>query len=164
MNLFKDLFNSPYLHYILTGGALLMASLALIIRMKASHRPVTVKSIMIPPLGMTTGFWMFIIPEMRIPILWAVIAFAAGWLLFSYPLIRSTRFEMTSGQVFAKRSPSFMYILIGLMLLRLILHGVVEQYISVPQTGSVFFILAYGMILRWRLHMLKQYRQVTSLT
>ncbi|MEF2966314.1 cytochrome c biogenesis protein CcdC [Paenibacillus sp. M1] len=156
--------NPLYIQIAVTGGAALIAGSMIFIRLRASRKPVTVKKIIIPPLGMTTGFAMFAAPEMRIPISWALIAFAVGWLLFSYPLIRTTHFEVTDGEVFAKRSPGFAYILIGLLILRLALHGVVEQYISVLQTGSVFFLLAYGMILRWRLFMLKEYRAITGVT
>ncbi|WP_055106700.1 CcdC family protein [Paenibacillus ihumii] len=151
-----------YMQVFVTVGAIVMAVLALFIRLKASRRPVTIKKIIIPPLGMTTGFGMFIVPDMHIPVLWGVIAFAVGWLFFSYPLNRSTQFELIDGEVYAKRSRGFAYILIGLLALRLVLHEVVEQYISVLQTGSVFFLLAYGMILRWRLFMLKEYRRITG--
>lgn len=151
-----------YMQVFVTVGAIVMAVLALFIRLKASRRPVTIKKIIIPPLGMTTGFGMFIVPDMHIPVLWGVAAFAVGWLFFSYPLNRSTQFELIDGEVYAKRSRGFAYILIGLLALRLVLHEVVEQYISVLQTGSVFFLLAYGMILRWRLFMLKEYRRITG--
>lgn len=135
-----------------------MAVTVLIVRLKASRRPVTIKKIIIPPLGMSTGFLMFVEPQMHIPWIWVIVAFAAGWLLFSYPLIRSTHFEMIDGEVYVKRSPGFAYILIALLAVRLALHEVVEQYISVLQTGSVFFILAFGMILRWRLFMYKKFK------
>lgn len=151
-----------YLQVFVTVGAIVMALLALFIRLKASRRPVTIKKIIIPPLGMTTGFGMFIVPETHIPILWGVIAFAVGSLLFSYPLNRSTQFEIIDGEVYAKRTRGFAYILIGLLALRLVLHEVVEQYISLFQTGSVFFLLAYGMILSWRWYMLKEYRRITD--
>lgn len=111
---------------------------------------------------MTTGFMMFIVPETHIPVTWGIIAFALGWLLFSYPLIRTTKFEKVNGQVYAQRSRSFIFILIGLLAVRMLLHEAVEQYISVIQTGAVFFLLAYGMIVRWRLFMLKQYRAMTA--
>ncbi|MNP58943.1 hypothetical protein D3C76_1539030 [compost metagenome] len=111
---------------------------------------------------MTTGLMMFIVPETHIPILWGVIAFAFGWLLFSYPLIRTTKFEKIDGEIYAERSRSFILILIGLLVVRLLLHEAVEQYVSVMQTAALFFLLAYGMIIRWRLFMFKQYRAMTE--
>lgn len=148
--------------YFVTAVAIIMAVLALIVRLKASRRPITVKRIIIPPLGMATGFGMFFVPDVHIPIYWGILAFLTGWFLFSFPLNRSTQFEIIDGEIFAKRTPEFAYILIGLLAIRLILHGVIEQYISVLQTASVFFLLAFGMILRWRLFMLKQYRRMTE--
>lgn len=156
----SQLLDSPYFQLFFTIGAALMAVSVLIVRLKASRKPVTIKKIIIPPLGMATGFAMFIEPRMHIPWIWAIVAFLAGWFLFSYPLIRTTHFETVEGEVYAKRSPGFAYILIGLLAVRLALHEVVEQYISVLQTGSVFFILAFGMILRWRLFMYKKFKAI----
>lgn len=156
------LMNPSYLQIAFTFGAMAMAVAVLFIRLKASRRPVTVKKIVIPPLGMTTGLMMFIVPETHIPVLWGVIAFAFGWLLFSYPLIRTTKFEKIDGEIYAERSRSFILILIGLLVVRLLLHEAVEQYVSVMQTAALFFLLAYGMIIRWRLFMFKQYRAMTE--
>lgn len=149
-----------YLQIAATAGTLIMALLTIFIRLKASKRPVTIKKIIMPPVGMTSGFFMFIVPEVRIPWLWGIAAFAVGWLLFSYPLIRSTKFEVIEGQVFAQRSRSFIVVLLGLLAFRMLLHEFIEQYVSVPQTGALFFLLAYGMILRWRLFMWKHYQTI----
>lgn len=159
---YMSLLHSPYFPVVMTIVGILMAVSAIIIRLKASHRPVNIKKIIMPPVGMATGFAMFVAPEMHIPLLWALIAFLVGWFGFSYPLIRTTHFEEEEGHIYAKRSPQFAFILIGLLVIRLLLHGVVEQYISVLQTGSVFFILAFGMILRWRLFMLRKFKEMTG--
>ena len=53
---------------------------------------------------MSTGFLMFVEPQVRIPIWWAGIAFLVGWFIFSYPLIRSTKFEKVDGQIFMQKS------------------------------------------------------------
>nr|WP_280921751.1 cytochrome c biogenesis protein CcdC [Paenibacillus sediminis] len=144
-----------------TFGALIMALLTIFIRLKASHRPVTIRKIIIPPLGMATGFAMFFFPFMRVPILWAVIAFLVGWFIFSIPLIRSTKFEKMNGQIFAQRSRGFAFILFGLLAVRFALHEVIQEYVSVPQTGALFFLLAFGMITRWRLFMYLKYKEMT---
>lgn len=153
--------NSPILQIGTTIGMLVMALAVIFIRMKASNRPVTIKKIIIPPLGMTTGFLMFIEPDVRIPILWGLLSFLVGWFIFSYPLIRGTKFEKRDDQVFIKRSRSFVYILLGLLAVRLLLHGYIEEFISIPQTAALFFLLAYGMITHWRLAMYRQYKQIT---
>ncbi|MET3938653.1 membrane protein CcdC involved in cytochrome C biogenesis [Paenibacillus sp. PvP094] len=151
-----------YLQIGATLGMLIMALLAIFIRLKASHRPVTIRKILIPPLGMSTGFLMFVVPETHIPLWWAVIAFLVGWFIFSYPLIRSTRFEKVNEEIFATRSRSFAFILLGLLAVRLILHEVIQQYVTIPQTGGLFFLLAFGMIVRWRVYMYKHYKEVVA--
>jgi len=151
-----------YLQIGSTVGALLMALLVIFVRLKASNRPVTIKKIIIPPLGMATGFLMFVAPQVRVPWLWALAAFLVGWFIFSYPLIRSTKFEVSEGQVFARRSKSFVVILFVLLIVRTVLHQVIDEYVSIPQSGALFFLLAFGMIVRWRVFMLKQYRSIEA--
>lgn len=151
-----------YLQIGATVGMLVMALLAIFIRMKASHRPVTIRKILIPPLGMSTGFLMFVVPETHVPWLWALIALLVGWFIFSYPLIRSTKFERINGEIFATRSRSFVFILLGLLAVRLILHEVIQRYVTIPQTGGLFFLLAFGMIVRWRVYMFKHYQEVIA--
>ncbi|MFP4977126.1 CcdC family protein [Paenibacillus sp. CN-4] len=149
--------NPSLLHIGSTVGAIVMALAVIFIRLKASHRPVTIRKILIPPLGMSTGFAMFVVPEVRVPLWWALIAFAAGWFIFAYPLIRTTTFEHREGQVFAQRSKSFAFILLGLLAVRSLLHEFINAYVSIPQSAGLFFTLAFGMILHWRLFMLKRY-------
>ncbi|WP_438347864.1 CcdC family protein [Paenibacillus sp. FA6] len=145
-----------------TLGAAVIALLAIFIRSKASSKPITMRKIIIPPLGMSTGFLMFVAPFTHIPLLWAAISLVIGWFVFSYPLIRSTRFKITDGHVYADQSRSFTFILLGMLAVRMFLHQVIEQYITIPQTGALFFILAFGMIVRWRIFMLKEYKQLTQ--
>ncbi|MDQ0196187.1 CcdC family protein [Paenibacillus wynnii] len=154
--------NPSYLHIGSTLGAVFMALMVIFIRLKASARPVTIRKIWIPPLGMSTGFAMFVAPQVRFPLWWAVIAFVIGWFIFAYPLIRSTTFEQREGEVYAQRSKSFAFILLGLLLVRTLLHEFINRYISVPQSGGLFFILAFGMIVHWRLFMYKRYNVLVS--
>jgi membrane protein CcdC involved in cytochrome C biogenesis len=149
--------NPSLLHIVSTVGAVFMALMVIFIRLKASERPVTLRKIWIPPLGMSTGFAMFVVPEVRFPLWWAAAAFIIGWFIFAYPLIRSTVFEQREGLVYAQRSKSFAFILLGLLLIRTLLHEFINRYISIPQSGGLFFIMAFGMILHWRLFMYKRY-------
>ncbi|MBT2289973.1 cytochrome c biogenesis protein CcdC [Paenibacillus albidus] len=149
--------NPSLLHIGSTVGAVFMALMVIFIRLKASARPVTIRKIWIPPLGMSTGFAMFVVPEVRFPWWWAVLAFLIGWFVFAYPLIRTTTFEQRDGEIYAQRSKSFAFILLGLLLVRTLLHEIINRYISVPQSGGLFFILAFGMILHWRFFMYKRY-------
>jgi membrane protein CcdC involved in cytochrome C biogenesis len=137
--------------------SLLAGSAVIAVRLRASTRPTSLRKIIAPPLGMASGFLMFLIPAMRVPLLWALIAFAVGALLFSYPLILTSRFEVVDGQVYLKRSKMFIVIIVALLAVRVGLHDIVEQHVSIPQTASLFFLLAFGMLLPWRLAMVRQY-------
>ncbi|MVO99307.1 DUF1453 family protein [Paenibacillus sp. N10] len=143
-------------------GTLGMALLVLAIRMKASKRPVNAMKILMPPIGMSTGFLMFVAPMTRIPVTWGLLAFAVGAVVFAYPLIRSSGFTKQGDHVYLHRSKAFLFILIILLAIRMLLHGYVEEFISVYQTASVFFILAFGMLLPWRVAMYVQYRKLMN--
>ncbi|TNJ65154.1 cytochrome c biogenesis protein CcdC [Paenibacillus hemerocallicola] len=137
----------------LIGGIAVIA-----VRLKASAKPTSLKKILMPPLGMSTGFAMFLFPFTHIPWLWAAAALLAGALLFSYPLIWSSKFEIRDGDIYLVRSKAFVFMIIGLLVVRLLLHDLVERAVSIPQTGALFFLLAFGMIVPWRLAMARRYR------
>jgi len=142
-----------------TIGALCMALAVIAIRLQASKKPTSARKIILPPLGMSTGFLMFVVPWTRIPWSFAVGAFLVGVIL-SYPLIATSQMDMMDGEVYLKRSKGFIAILLVLMVLRVALHGYVERYITYPQTGAVLFILAFGMLLPWRVAMFVKFRQL----
>jgi membrane protein CcdC involved in cytochrome C biogenesis len=141
-------------------SSLLGAALVLAYRVRESRRPITQRLIIIPPLGMSTGFGMFIYAPMRIPPLWAAAAFLVGALVFSYPLIKTSKLKLEGDAVMLRRSRAFLWILVGLIIARITLRSYVEQYISPLQTASVFFVLAFGTILTWRVRMLVDYRRL----
>lgn len=142
-------------------GAAGMALLVIAIRLRAAKKPTSARKIVIPPLAMTTGFSMFVFPQTHIPLVYALAALVAGF-LFSYPLMRTSKFERIDEQIFLKRSKAFPLILLGLLAVRIGLRGYVEQYMTLPQTGAVFFILAYGMIVPWRIAMYRKYKELQN--
>ncbi len=131
-------------------------------RFRETRTPVTVRKILIPPLGMSTGFLMFVSPAMRIPWAWAVGAFLFGALVLSVPLARSSTLERKGEVVLMRRSNGFLLILLGLLALRLALHEWVGEVLPPRQTASLFFVLAFGMILRWRVGMYRTWRRLTA--
>lgn len=145
------------LHVLSFVVTLAAACAVIFIRLRASDRPVNKMKIIMPPIGMSTGFLMFVYPPMRIPLEWALIAFAAGAVFFSYPLMLTTKFQAEQGRIYARRSKAFIFILLGLLAIRISLHSYIEEFISIYQTGAVFFILAFGMIVPWRVYMYVQY-------
>jgi membrane protein CcdC involved in cytochrome C biogenesis len=136
---------------------LLIGIAVIALRLRAANKPTSMKKIIIPPLGMSTGFVMFIMPAARIPWSWGLAAFAGGAVLFAYPLIRTSALLRIGDQVYLKRSKMFIFIIVALLLIRLLLHDVVEQYVNLIQSGAIFYLLAFGMILPWRLAMLRDF-------
>ncbi len=131
-------------------------------RVRESQRPVSVRSIVLPPLGMATGFSMFIRPEFRVSWEWGMAAFAIGALLLAYPLLRTTRLARQGDTVMMQRSRAFLAILLALVAVRLALRDYVGHILPLGQTAGLFFILAFGMIVRWRGWMLAEYRRLTK--
>ncbi|WP_240415706.1 CcdC family protein [Paenibacillus periandrae] len=153
-------FGAFHIQVVSSIGMVAMALLAIFVRMRATNKPITTAKIIMPPIGMSTGFLMFVAPAFHVPVLWGVLAFLVGLLLFSYPLIRSSQLELHEGHVFVKRSKSFAFVMLGLLALRVALHSYIETYISIPQTGALFFLLAFGMLVPWRAAMLLRYRRL----
>jgi membrane protein CcdC involved in cytochrome C biogenesis len=145
------------LSFIVTLAA---ACTVIFIRMRASRKPVSIMKIVMPPIGMSTGFLMFLYPPMRIPLSWALIAFAVGVVAFSYPLMLTTKFQIENRQIYARRSKAFVFILLALLVIRIAAHSYIEEMITIYQTGAVFFVLAFGMIVPWRIYMYLQYRKL----
>ena len=132
------------------------------LRVRAARRPTSLKKIIIPPLGMMTGFIMFALPMMHIPWLWGLSAFGTGLLIFSFPLIVTTRLARVKTDIYVIRSKAFVLIMASLLALRISAHSIVEQYMTVPQTGAIFYLLALGMILPWRLAMIGEYLRLAA--
>ncbi len=134
----------------------------LVWRIRETQTPVTAAKILVPPLGMSTGFMMFLNPAMRVPWSWAVAALLLGALVLAIPLARSSSLEWRGDVVMMRRSPSFLLILLGLLALRLLLHDYVGHLLSPLQTAAVFFLLAFGMISRWRAVMYLRFRALQA--
>jgi membrane protein CcdC involved in cytochrome C biogenesis len=141
-------------------SSLVGAALVLAYRVRESTRPITTRKIVIPPLGMSTGFSMFLYPPTRIPLLWAAAAFTLGALILSYPLVKTSKLTRIGDVVMLRRSPAFLWILVGLVAIRIGLRSYVGQFVDPLQTASLFFVLAFGMIVVWRTRMLFDYRQL----
>ncbi len=133
-------------------------------RVRETQTPVSTRKIVVPPLGMSTGFLMFLAPAARVPWSWATAAFALGAVVFAVPLTRTSRLVRTGDVVWMRRSRAFLWILLGLVVIRTALRAYVEHVVTPLQTGALFFVLAFGMIARWRLGMLLEYRRLVAAT
>jgi len=142
---------------------LIMATLVIFVRMRRQKKPVSAKSIILPPFFMATGFAMFFLPEAATPPMYDFTAFLVG-IVFSIPLILTSRFEIVGQDVYLKRSKAFFVILMGLLAIRLVIKLVINDSFTPIQTGGLFFLLAFGMLVPWRIAMLYMYRQLMKKT
>ena len=143
-----------------SAASLVGAGAMLAWRFHETRRPVTLPAIIIPPLGMATGFGMFFAPQMRFPFWWGVVAFLVGAIILAVPLAYTSRLEREGDTILMRRSPAFLVILLVLVAIRFAARSYIDQFISPLQTGALFFVLAFGMILRWRVGMLLEYRRL----
>ena len=131
----------------------------IVIRMKAQQFPVNEKKIILPPFFMATGALMYVIPYFRLSGLEIIECIILG-LLFSTVLIWTSRFETDGHQIYMKRSKAFPIILITLLLIRTIIKVFVSSQIDPGEIAGMFFLLAFCMIVPWRLAMLYKFKKV----
>lgn len=144
---------------VTTVGALGMGIMAMILRSKSAKKPASAKKIILPPLFMSTGALMFVFPFFRVAPIQIGEALLVG-VLFSAVLIWSSKFEIRDGDIYLKQSKAFVFILIGLLLIRVVGKVVLSSTIDIGELGGMFWILAFGMIVPWRLAMYLQYKKL----
>jgi len=131
-------------------------------RLREARTAVSLRKILIPPLGMATGFSMFLIPAFRIPWAWAGLAFAIGAVALAWPLLLTTRLERQGESIMMKRSSAFLVVILVLAAIRFAARGYFNTILTGQQTAGVFFILAFGMIVIWRAKLLMDFRRLTA--
>ena len=152
----------------LPPGTSILVSLAGLIavitwRLREARTAVSIRKIVIPPLGMATGFCMFFIPAFRIPWAWAGAAFLIGYVALAWPLVLTTRLIRTENNaIMMKRSSAFLVVLFVLAAVRFLARGYFDTILTVQQSAGLFFILAFGMIVRWRTKLLLDFRKLTA--
>jgi len=141
----------------------IMGMLAVLVwRVREGRSAVTMRKILIPPMGMATGFSMFFLPIFRVPWAWAIGAFLVGAIALAYPLLKTSRLHREGDTVVMKRSGAFFAMVIVLAAIRLLARSYLDTVLTIEQTGALFFVLAFGMILRWRMSMYFEYRTLTA--
>jgi membrane protein CcdC involved in cytochrome C biogenesis len=143
-------------------GAILGFLAVMAWRIREGRSAVTERKILIPPLGMATGFCMFFVPQFRVPWMWAAGAFVIGALVLAEPLIRTSRLKLVGNTVMMHRSPVFFVVVVVLAVGRFAAKGFFDKLLTLEQTAGLFFVLAFGMILRWRVSMYLEYRRIVG--
>ena len=131
-------------------------------RLREARSAVSLRKIIIPPLGMATGFSMFVDSAFRVPWTWAGIAFLLGAMVLAWPLLLTTRLERQGKTVRMRRSSAFLVVILVLAAIRILARGYFDTILTPQQTAGVFFILAFGMIVIWRAKMLMDFRRLTA--
>lgn len=139
--------------------AIVMGTLVMTVRARSAKKPASAKKIILPPLFMSTGALMFVFEYFRVAPLQIVEAFSVG-LLFSIVLIWTSRFEVKDGEIYLKQSKAFVFILVGLLIIRLIAKIILSSTIHIGELSGMFWILAFGMIVPWRIAMFVQYKKL----
>lgn len=142
-----------------TVVAFMMAITMIFVRLRASKKPATVKKIILPPLFMSTGAFMFFFPEFQLTLQEVMEAFVLGVFLSVF-LIKTSTFEKKSGEIYLIPSKSFVFILFGLLIVRIIIKLIIGSTISIGETSGMFFLLAFFMILSWRIAMLYKFKKL----
>jgi membrane protein CcdC involved in cytochrome C biogenesis len=91
--------NMPALNVMSLISSVVGAIAVMVWRVRESRTAVSTRKIIIPPLGMATGFCMFIVPAFHVPWIWAAVAFLGGALGLAYPLLRTSRL-VREGEMF----------------------------------------------------------------
>jgi membrane protein CcdC involved in cytochrome C biogenesis len=152
---------------VFPSGASILVSLAGLVavttwRLREARTAVSLPKIVIPPLGMATGFCMFFVPAFRIPWAWAGLAFLIGAVALAWPLLLTTRLIKQGDAVMMKRSSAFLAVILVLAAVRFFARGYFDALLTARQTAALFFILAFGMIVCWRAKLLLDFRRLTA--
>jgi membrane protein CcdC involved in cytochrome C biogenesis len=152
---------------VFPSGASILVSLAGLVavitwRLREARTAVSLRKIVIPPLGMATGFCMFFVPAFRIPWAWAGLAFLIGAVALAWPLLLTTRLIRQGDAVMMKRSSAFLAVILVLAAIRFFARGYFDALLTARQTAALFFVLAFGMIVCWRAKLLIDFRRLTA--
>ncbi len=141
--------------------AAVMAISVMIVRIKSSDKPASPKKIILPPIFMSTGALMFLFPIFRVTGEEFLEAITLG-VIFSIFLIKTSKFEIKNNEIYLKRSKAFVFILIGLLVIRIAMKSILSTTIDYGALSGMFWILAFGMIVPWRIAMFLSYRKLSN--
>lgn len=141
--------------------AVCMAVAVMFIRIKSSAKPASAKKIILPPIFMSTGALMFFIPMFQVTGAEFLEAITVG-MFFSIFLIKTSKFEIRGNEIYLKRSKAFVFILIGLLVLRIGMKTMLSSSIDYGALSGMFWILAFGMIVPWRVAMYLSFRKLSK--
>lgn len=141
--------------------AVCMGLIVIVVRMKAQNYPTNIKKIVLPPFFMSTGALMYIFPYFRLTGMEILEAVVVG-MFFSIFLIFTSNFQVIENQIYMKRSKLFPVILITLLVIRSVMKYFLSSTIHPGELGGMFFLLAFSMIVPWRIAMYLKYKKLAD--
>ncbi|MCE4047940.1 MULTISPECIES: cytochrome c biogenesis protein CcdC [Bacillaceae] len=141
--------------------AIFMGTFFMVVRMKAAKKPVSAKKIILPPVMMSTGALMFVFPMFAVTTTEILESCIIG-MLFSILLIKTSSFEIKENDIYLKKSKAFIFILFGLLAVRIVAKLILSSSIDVGALSGMFWILAFSMIVPWRIAMLVNYKKLEA--
>ncbi|MCE5680449.1 DUF1453 family protein [Staphylococcus pseudintermedius] len=139
--------------------AFVMGAGVIVIRMKAQKYPVNTKKIILPPFFMATGALMYVVPYFRLTGFEIIESVVLG-VVFSSVLIMTSHFEVKGRQIYLKKSKAFPFVLVTLLLFRTVLKVFLGNSVDPGELAGMFFLLAFSMLVPWRLAMLYRYKKI----
>ncbi|EPX9105347.1 DUF1453 family protein [Staphylococcus pseudintermedius] len=139
--------------------AFVMGAGVIVIRMKAQKYPVNTKKIILPPSFMATGALMYVVPYFRLTGFEIIESVVLG-VVFSSVLIMTSHFEVKGSQIYLKKSKAFPFVLVTLLLFRTVLKVFLGNSVDPGELAGMFFLLAFSMLVPWRLAMLYRYKKI----
>lgn len=141
--------------------AALMSLAVIVVRMKAQNYPTNTRKIILPPFFMATGALMYVVPYFRLTGAEMIESIIVG-IIFSSLLIFTSNFEIKGSEIYMKRSKLFPVILISLLIIRTVGKFVLSDSIDPGQLAGMFFLLAFSMIVPWRIAMYFKYKKLRN--
>ncbi|TDM04175.1 CcdC family protein [Macrococcus carouselicus] len=139
--------------------AVCMGLIVIVVRMKAQNYPTNARKIILPPFFMATGALMYLFPYFRLTPMEILEAVLVG-MFFSLFLIFTSNFVVQDNQIYMKRSKLFPVILISLLVIRSVMKYYLSSMIHPGELAGMFFLLAFSMIVPWRVAMYQKYRKI----
>lgn len=141
--------------------AICMGLIVIVVRMKAQNYPTNIKKIILPPFFMSTGALMYIFPYFRLSPMEILEAVIVG-MFFSLFLIFTSNFVVKDNNIYMKRSRLFPVILISLLVIRSVMKFYLSSTIHPGELAGMFFLLAFSMIVPWRIAMYFKYKKLAD--
>lgn len=141
---------------ISTIVAAIMATTMIFVRAKVAKKPTTAKKIILPPLFMSTGALMFLFPTFHLSIYQVFEAIGVG-MVCSIFLIKTSNFQIQNNEIYLIPSKAFIIIISLLLIIRIGVKLIIGQVIALGELSGMFYLLALGMIVTWRIAMLVKF-------